>query len=452
MSIARTIRRWFKRNFESAGSGSRWPVTVGLPSPARQVLAAAPLTRSRASWLIANTGISESIVSTWAVHLCGDVGPTARSGHPNKAMARALDGAWLDAYDRFGIDGSDLTSILMQLCRSLVGGGEAVSRFITTDRGEVRVQVLLPEQLDASVNKELDGGNIVVAGVEFDQVGRIVAYHIRPNPDLGYIATQATRVDAADVVHLFEKRWPGQTRGISWLAPVATSIVELDALQDAALTKAKSSALLCGLVKSLDGSGTMAADMQALQPMEPGALVELPVGTDVSFTPTSDFASLEGFIRHMQRVIAAGVGLPYELLAGDLSQVNYSSAKLGLEGFKRRVKGIRASILVSGFLRPLWQRFVTLEVLSGRLNAPSFMRDPSPFFDVNFLFPEWAALDPYKEAQADTILLAAGIRSRAEIIAGRGRDPQAVDDEIAADNFLPAGKPSNVVNLNNEAA
>ena len=58
-------------------------------------------------------------------------------------MARALDGAWLDSYDRFGIDGSDLTSILMQLARSLVGAGEALARFITDERGEVRVQVLL---------------------------------------------------------------------------------------------------------------------------------------------------------------------------------------------------------------------------------------------------------------------------------------------------------------------
>ena len=126
-----------------------------------------------------------------------------------------------------------------------------------------------------AVNKETGDGNIVVAGVEFDPLGRIAAYHLRANPDLGYVATQATRVVAADVVHLFEKRWPGQVRGLSWLAPVASRIVELDALEDAGLVKAKTSALLCGFIKSLDGTGTVAADMQALQPMEPGAMVEL---------------------------------------------------------------------------------------------------------------------------------------------------------------------------------
>lgn len=434
MSLARNIRRiatsLLGRNFESAGGGSRWPLTVGMASPARQALAARSLAASRVNWLVANTGIAEAIVSNYATALVGSDGPSARSGHRNRAMQQALDDAWSDAFDSFSIDGSDLTSIMSQACRSLVGNGEALLRFITTERGEVKVVALLPEQLDASVNSESPR---VVAGVEVDGLGRIVAYHIRPSPDDYRAAGQSVRVGAADVVHLFERRWPGQVRGISWLANVATSIVELDALQDAALMKAKASALLCGLIRNIDGASSTATDMQALQPMEPGALVELPGGTDVVFTPTSDMAALDAFVRHMTRVVAAGVGVPYELVAGDLSQVNYSSAKLGLEAFKRRVKGIRSSILVAGFLRPLWHRFVTLEILSGRINAPDFARDPKPFFAVNFLFPEWAALDPLKEAQADVLLMRAGIRSRQEIIAGRGRDPGEVDAEIDSD-------------------
>ena len=445
MNALARIGRWLTRNFESAGAG-RWPLPVVMARPDRALLAARPLTASRVAWLQANTGIASSAVETWATSVVVD-GPTARSGHVNRAMQQALDGAWLDAYDRFGIDGSDLTSILILAMRSMVGAGEAVLRLVTTERGEVKVQTLLPEQLDASVNRETGDGGRIIAGVEFDQLDRIVAYWIRPTGDEFRPMTQPVRVDAADVCHLFDRRWPGQCRGISWLANVATAIVELDGTQDAAQVKAKASALLCGLIKSLDGGSTVAADMQSLQPMTPGALVELPVGTDVTFTPTSDFASLGDFLRHMTRVVAAGVGVPYELLAGDLSQVNYSSAKLGLEAFKRRVKTVRASILVSRFLRPLWQRFVTLEILSGRLNA--FMRDPSPFFDVSFLFPEWAALDPLKEAEADVILLRAGLRSRQEIIAGRGRDPSEVDAEIEADahrdmvnNVTPINRPA----------
>jgi capsid protein len=80
---------------------------------------------------------------------------------------------------------------------------------------------------------------------------------------------------------------------------------------------------------------------------------------------------------------------------------------------------------------------ITLEVLTGRLSAPDFERDPEPYFDATFLFPEFASLDPMKETQADVDALNAGLRSRQEIIAARGRDFDEVTAELAADNFRP---------------
>ena len=133
------------------------------------------------------------------------------------------------------------------------------------------------------------------------------------------------------------------------------------------------------------------------------------------------------------------------MLAGDLSQVNYSSAKLGLEAFKRRVTALRSSLLDARLLRPLWRRVVLLEILSGRLSAPGFERDPEPYFKMSAMWPGFAALDPLKEATADIDLLNAGLRSRAEIIAARGRDISDVDAEIASDSFVPrmAARPPN---------
>ena len=85
------------------------------------------------------------------------------------------------------------------------------------------------------------------------------------------------------------------------------------------------------------------------------------------------------------------------------------------------------------FLRPVWERFVTLEILSGRLYAPDFEVAPEDYLDASFLFPEWASLDPFKEAKADLLLLQAGVRSRSEVISARGRDPEELNAEIASD-------------------
>jgi capsid protein len=43
--------------------------------------------------------------------------------------------------------------------------------------------------------------------------------------------------------------------------------------------------------------------------------------------------------------LAAGVGLTYELLTGDLSQVNYSSIRAGLIEFRRRMEALQWQVL-----------------------------------------------------------------------------------------------------------
>ncbi len=222
--------------------------------------------------------------------------------------------------------------------------------------------------------------------------------------------------------------------------------MELDTLEDAGLVKAKTSALMCGFIKSMDGTGSVAADLAAVQPMEPGALTELPVGTDVSFTPTSDMQGLDAFTKHIVRSIASGVGLPYAALSGDYSDSNYSSSCLAMQGYVRRVKAVRGSILASGFLRPLWQRVVALAIISGRINASGFVRDPRPFLSCEVLFPEFPHIAPLDETKADALAVQMGFRSRQEVIAARGRDPVKVDQEIAADTFEPT-TPDNVVNI-----
>jgi lambda family phage portal protein len=142
-------------------------------------------------------------------------------------------------------------------------------------------------------------------------------------------------------------------------------------------------------------------------------------------------------MRQVLRQIGAGTGIPYELLSGDLSQVNYSSAKAGFSQFFRRCRAIRASLLQARCLDLIWQRVVTLEILSGRLQAPDFERDAESFFAVNWGWPAWPSLDPLKEVNADVAAINAGIKSRQQVVEEGGRDVEDVDSEIAADNFIP---------------
>ena len=438
--------RILKRAYDWASGSPRVSTWATQYAPARQALAARHALASGAAYHIANTPTAEAIASVWVTNAVGD-GPSVRSGHPDEAMRNALEDAWAGFYDRADVEGlCDLGGLLARVMRSTVSSGEALAHMLTTQRGELRVRLLSPEQLDPALNRDdLNGGPRIVAGVEFNAIGERIAYHLFPEqPDLVVsMLAPPVRVPAEDVLHIFEPRVPGQVRGISWLAPVMTRLHALATLEDSLGARYNTAALFAGFITDTEGGGGGFTDGAKVDPaslsLEPGVMRLLPPGTDVRFPDVPGIEGAPDFLKHCLRAIASGAGVPYELLTGNLADVNYSSAKLGLEQFKRRCRAVRSSLLVAQFLRPMWQRFVTLEILSGRLHAPDFARDPEPYLRATFLFPEWAALDPQKETGADIAALGAGLRSRAEIIASRGRDIADVDAEIAI-RHLPPGR------------
>jgi capsid protein len=132
---------------------------------------------------------------------------------------------------------------------------------------------------------------------------------------------------------VFVAPFPGAVRGLSWFTPVASRLLELDRLEDAALARANTAALFCGFVRDVDNTSGIVGDLHTgpdgkpTLSMEPGELRRLPPGTDITFPANiPDLAGLGDFLKHMLRSIASGGGVPASLLAGDLSDVNYSSA------------------------------------------------------------------------------------------------------------------------------
>ena len=124
--------------------------------------------------------------------------------------------------------------------------------------------------------------------------------------------------------------------------------------------------------------------------------------------------------------IAAGVGLTYELLTGDLSQVNYSSIRAGLIEFRRRMEALQWQLLVPGLCQPVWRRFVLAAQAAGKL--------PDGDIGADWTAPRFEAVDPMKDIQADILAVRAGVMTLKEAIARQGYEPAQVLAEIAAIN------------------
>jgi lambda family phage portal protein len=251
------------------------------------------------------------------------------------------------------------------------------------------------------------------------------------------------RVPAEDMAHLFNPIAPGQLRGITWLAPVLLRVHELDQYEDAALVKAKVAALFTGFIRDPDGTVAGLNNGSAVNGvlqvgMEPGSLIPLPPGADIQFSDPADPGDYSAYTRNHIRAIASGLGLPYELVSGDLEGVTYSSIRAGLVEFRRRIEQLQHTVVVFQLCRPVWERFVRLAVLMGHLPARDFDRDPAPYLACDWLPPRFDWVDPLKDARAEIEQIEAGLKSRSQSIAERGYDAEQVDAQIAADRAREA--------------
>jgi lambda family phage portal protein len=133
------------------------------------------------------------------------------------------------------------------------------------------------------------------------------------------------------------------------------------------------------------------------------------------------------------REISVGVGLPYSIMSGDLSDTSYGSGRIGLLEFRRRVESLQFHSLVFQFCRRVWRRWVTLEALAGRIDPDAFAANPEAYLSCRWLTPKEAWLDPKADAIAEAQAIASGLLSRRAAVASRGLDIEELDREIAAD-------------------
>jgi len=376
----------------------------------------------------------------------------------DQARREAIHSLWWDWCEQADAAGlTDFYGLQALATRAMLEGGEALVRlrYRRTEDGlpvALQIQVLEAEHLPTTMNRDLPGGNVIRAGIEFDRLGRRVAYHLyRSHPNDGLLAPMSSsaggggmdtvRVDASEVIHLFRTLRPGQIRGEPWLTRALVKLNELDQYDDAELVRKKTAAMFAGFITrmapedNLMGESAPDANGVALAGMEPGTLQILEPGEDIKFSAPADVgSSYAEFMRQQFRAVAAAMGITYEMLTGDLTQVNYSSIRAGLLEFRRRCEALQHGVIVHQLCRPIWRAWMDQAVLEGALDLPGYRKDKRQYQSAKWIPQGWSWVDPQKEFNAMKLAIRAGLMSRSEAISGNGYDAEDVDREIAADN------------------
>ncbi|WP_025036213.1 phage portal protein [Bradyrhizobium sp. DOA9] len=461
--LPRTARalRAFTRAFSGydiAGNSTRWPSQYVLNAPISQQLAASRLAARKIAHQVENNSLIASIVQHLVTAIVAD-GPTVRPSHPDPEVNAQLHRAWNAFYSNCTVEGAgmNLGGFLSRVARGFLIDGEAfVKMIVDSQTMTLRLQLLSAEQIDSSKTVPSLGltgdAPLIVAGVQFDDAGKITHYWAFSSPpDSPWASIEpAAPISALDICHVFEPRFPGVPRGMSPLAPVAPLALQLDEAIDAAIVKLKTTSLFAAIIRDIDGNVPLDAttDPASLQ-LEPGATLRLPPGTDVTFPPVAEMSTVSEVMSYIARQVCAGAGVPPFMATGDFGAINYSAGKLGLATFQRRVKALQQNNIVAQLLSRIWDRVVLLEILSGRLRAPDYESNPENYC-AEFLFAGWPAIDELKAAKANTLMVAAKLRSRQEIISEGGRDPADVDREIENDPFAADDLSASADNIANQ--
>jgi len=410
------------------------------------VSAGGPRLLARSRELVVTNGYAANACEAWAANLVGDgIKPSSllEDGELRDRVQR-LWLAWTDEADADGL--TDFYGLQAMVAREMFVAGECFVRLRPRRpedglRVPLQCQLLQSEMLPFDKTETAPNGNAIRCGIEFDKIGRRVAYHFRrrhpgDSTDRGDVLPETTRVPAADVLHIYRPLDAGQIRGLPHVAPAMVRLFLLDQYDDAELDRKKTAAMFAGFItkaapeEQLMGAVEDGEDGTGIASLEPGTLQVLLPGEDVTFSNPADVGGgYEAFQYRTLLAISASLGLPYHLVTGDVRQANYSSLRAELVEFRRRFSQLQHGVIAHQLCRPIWERWLETAVLAGALELP----DMGAARAVHWIPPRWDWVDPLKDIQAQLLAIEAGLMSRRKAVEATGYDIEEIDRENAAD-------------------
>lgn len=439
-----------------AGSGRRqsaWLASSGGVNTV--VIAHATTLRNRARDQIRKNPWASQIIDRFVSNAVG-TGIKPQSKHPEAEIRRLLHETWLDWTDES--DPEEIGDFYEQQALAVRGIFESGEVFLRkkplapdapgrrNDAVPLQVQVLEADHCPLSENRFAEGGNVVIAGIEFEPSGRRAAYWMYREHPGEFLAQrprgwELERIPAEEICHVFVRQRPGQVRGVPRLASVLARLQAIDEYENAELLRKKIAALFAGFI--IPGVGEDGTPLVQNAPdakgaaeitLEPGGMEVLPPGAEIKFSePAEVGTSYDPFMKWNLRAASSGGGVTYEMVTGDLSDVNFSSIRAGLLEFRRGIEQFQFAVPVYQMNRPVWLAWLEQAALAGILDAGDFLANRRAYERVEWIPQGWDWVDPEKEQRAAVRSARAGFTSRRRIVSARGDDIETIDREIAED-------------------
>lgn len=297
------------------------------------------------------------------------------------------------------------------------------------------------------------------AGVVLSESGAAQGYHVSDDDYPGWGSQQWRYIPRelpggrTMMIHVFEPMEDGQTRGANQFYSVMERLKMLDTLQHTQLQSAIVKAMYAATIESeLDtqtamdfilGSGTEDSKLMNYIGEIASYYSSAPVrlgGVKVPHLMPGDALNLQsaqsadngysGFEQSLLRGIAAGLGVSYEQLSRNYSQMSYSTARASANEswayFMGRRRFIAARQACQMFLCWLEEAIARQVVTLPRGARFAFSQAKSAWGNADWIGSGRMAIDGLKEVQEAVMLIEAGLSTFEKECAKRGDDYQEI--------------------------
>lgn len=437
---ARSVARLqLERAYEASAKGDSWRPKRAGASANQDLRADGATLRAKSRSLRQNVAYIDAGLQARSSYGVG-AGIVSEFAGP---YADKLNVAWKQHLQVIDADGNGDWGALQKRCwEAMDVDGEVLVRIRTrlpADGFKVpfQLQVLEVEWLDTTRTKAPDSNNDVIDGIEYDLLGRRVAYwlwnqHPTDTTMIRSLKLESNRVPADMVIHLYEAKRPGQQRGEPLLHSVINRTRDFSIYEDAERARKNLTTRLTVLVSdpvnqmAQPDAGALGNTLTDLGTLNSGAITRMPAGglTVVDPKPCPDYvqtAKLELML------IAKGMGCTYEMLTGDMSQANFTQGRMGMLQFKRSIEQLQWLV----FIPKLIQRVCTEFVKYGA-GVPGLWPVDAQW-TVEHTTPRWEYIQPDSEVHADIAEIGQGLSTISDKLRQRGEDPKRVFKQWADD-------------------
>lgn len=422
------------RKYDAGGRGRRtdgWHSTGA--SANTELWGTLPKLRERSRELTRNNVYAKRAISVIARNVIGTgIRPKATDDKDKKITAAW--NAWANDKDKCDFDGLKTFYGLQRLAQRTIseaGGVLIRKRYVNDRENPLRLQVLEPDFIDLQKDLGLSDkdGSYTIQGVQFNKAGKRVGYWLfdRHPGDYQGTSIQSTLVPSEEIIYAFNIDRPGQVHGVPEGVSAMLRLRDLDDYEDAQLVRQKIAACFSVFVtnstEAIPGTGT-ATSSDLSERVEPGIIQRLRPSESVVFGNPPGAGGYTEYISAVLHGVAAGYNITYESLTGDLSQVNFSSARMGWLESQRFFTDCQLDTIIPMICNPVWRWFMDALRLSKGFKYSAVTWTP----------PRREMIDPVKETDAIVAAIRGGLISWQEAVRELGYDADILLAQIEEDN------------------